>query len=206
MKPTRDERKDVGRRDKAQDGDKDSLSSIFVSTDNGVFICKVALCSTVAFAKGSILRACAGDRGHCDPSDVWLKSRSNGLQDDWTLEQCGVHAEETISLMVRVRGDGAVMECCYGEDCRAADHRLTRKTADRVLGANTAARTGVGDDGPMHAASETVSGDEAVIRITGGVDGHGHDTSRTTCEAVVTSKAGGGVEGLTHTTSESLPR
>ena len=87
-------------------GTLDSLSSIFVSTDNGVFTCKVSLRSTVASAKAAILRSCAGDRGHCDPSDVWLRSGCKALQDDSTLEQCGVCAGATLRLEVRVRGGG----------------------------------------------------------------------------------------------------
>ena len=105
-KPVRVDRKDPGGRDAGCDAGRDSLSSIFVSTDNGVFTCKVSLRSTVASAKAAILRSCAGDRGHCDPSDVWLRSGCKALQDDSTLEQCGVCAGATVRLEVRVRGGG----------------------------------------------------------------------------------------------------
>ena len=107
--PVRVDRKDTEGRDAGRDAGRDSLSSIFVSTDNGVFTCKVSLRSTVASAKAAILQSCAGDRGHCDPSDVWLRSGCKALQDDSTLEQCGVCAGATVRLEVRVRGGGVCM-------------------------------------------------------------------------------------------------
>lgn len=80
-----------------------------VITDNCVIDVLVPERSTVASAKAAILQECAGGRGHCHPSSVWLKSEGNGLHDDLTLEQCGVRAGATLSLHVRARGGGVCM-------------------------------------------------------------------------------------------------
>ena len=83
--------------------------SLEVITDNCVIAVRVPASSTVASAKATILQECAGGRGHCHPSSVWLKSEGNGLNDDLTLEQCGVRAGATLSLHVRARGGGVCM-------------------------------------------------------------------------------------------------